>query len=751
MPSTLSRQSSRPQPSGAGSLRQRVGNREMQRLMGETRDASPQRAPLIQAKLTISQPGDAHEREADRVADAVMRMSSPGMRPVPAGSSALAPAGVQRLCADCEDERDKKTDAPLQRKEQAAGAPLATPEVASTIHALRGGGSALPGTARAFFEPRFGADFSQVRVHTDARAADTAQSLDAKAFTVGRDIAFAPGQYAPESQAGRHLLAHELTHVVQQEGTHERVQRWEGLEHKKAGNRARNAFPYRGSILTDMTALRATPAKERGAPHDNTRADLLKGATVLVLAKERGWLQVLVESGSARDKKGAVIPAATLTGYVSHELVTKSAAAFDAEVPVGGGLVLSYGDLVAFGGDHFKDFNQLGGEAASPAGRTRLKKLRDLTDSEATGSPAYEDAATISKEYAERYKNLALENIPHFSGGGTALATWQAIHRDAVLAALEAGKKGDSGGLARAYAMNAFGDHFLTDSFSSGHVRTPREQTIVFYKKLAKDVFQHIIDHLTDRLGSRIYELLRQDYGRVRAFGGEADRQDAIARVRVQVMQKIAKSGGAAKLQEQFGLYVGGAVSKIMHDRENAQGLDVVSTRHPEGWTAFGDARMETPANAKNLAYMTEAVQASKLDLLAAFRIGLALWARYGKLPSRAAIDAAMAELTQKVGPPYAALGFVPSPAAGVKPLPAWEWGKLDPSMKTELVKVIGRYLTTTAQTALLDEFPPREEIEVAGPNVDARPRDAARDILNVFLADPVPFLEAAIGRAAGP
>ncbi len=742
--SAVSRESSRPDAPGAGGLRQRVGNREMQRLMGEapagTPGATPQRAPLIQAKLSISQPDDAHEREADRVADAVMRMPSPG---------------VQRLCAGCEDERDNKAGTPLQRKEQAAGAPLVTPAVASGVEALRGGGSALPATERAFFEPRFGADFSQVRVHTDARAADTAQAIDAKAFTVGRDIAFAPGQYAPESQTGRYLLAHELTHVVQQEGaqesTHERVRRWEGLEHKKVGNRAQNEFPYRGSILTDMTALRATPGKAPGAPHDNTRADLLKGATVLVLAQERGWLQVLVESGSARDKKGSVVPAATLTGYVSHELVTKSAAVFDAEVPVGGGLVLSYGDLVAFGGDHFKDFNQLGGEAASPAGRARLKKLRDLTDSEASGSPAYEDAATISKEYAERYKNLALENISHFSGGGTALATWQAIHRDAVLAALEAGKKGDSGGLARAYALNAFGDHFLTDSFSSGHVRTPREQAIVFYKKLAKDVFEHIIAHISQRLGNRIFELLLQDYRRARAFGTEADRQDAIARVRAQVMQSIADAGGVAKVQEQFGLYVAGAFSKIMHDRENAQGLDVVSARHPEGWTAFGDASMETPANAKNLAYMTEAVQASKQDLLAAFRIGLALSARYGKLPSRAAVDAAMAELTKQVGPPYAALGFAPSPAAGVKPLPAWEWGKLDPAMKAELAKMIGRYLTTTAQAELLAKFPLRQEIEVTGPNVDARPRDAARDILNALLADPVPFLEAAIGRAAGP
>ena len=98
---------------------------------------------------------------------------------------------------------------------------------------------------------------------------------------------------------------------------------------------------------------------------------------------------------------------------------------------------------------------------------------------------------------------------------------------------------------------------------------------------------------------------------------------------------------------------------------------------------------------------MTEAVQASKQDLLTAFRIGVDVLTRHGKSPSQAAIDAAMTGLTKKVGPPYVALEFVPSPAASVKPLPGWEWGKLDQPMKTELVGMIAKYLTTTAQEEL--------------------------------------------------
>jgi len=83
---------------------------------------------------------------------------------------------------------------------------------------LRAGGQPLDSTARAFMEPRFGHDFSRVRVHTDAKAAKSARAVNALAYTVGRDVVFDTGQYNPSSAAGRQVLAHELTHVIQQEG-----------------------------------------------------------------------------------------------------------------------------------------------------------------------------------------------------------------------------------------------------------------------------------------------------------------------------------------------------------------------------------------------------------------------------------------------------------------------------------------------------------------------------------------------------
>jgi hypothetical protein len=76
----------------------------------------------------------------------------------------------------------------------------------------------LPESERHFFEPRFGADFSQVRVHADGQAAEAARAVNARAFTLGRDVVFGGGEYQPRSSEGSRLLAHELTHVVQQNG-----------------------------------------------------------------------------------------------------------------------------------------------------------------------------------------------------------------------------------------------------------------------------------------------------------------------------------------------------------------------------------------------------------------------------------------------------------------------------------------------------------------------------------------------------
>jgi len=92
------------------------------------------------------------------------------------------------------------------------------PSLESKIQSLKGGGQPLSENDRTFFEPRFSYDFSQVRLHSDVQAAESARALNAKAYTQGQDVVFGAGQYALGTSEGRRLMAHELTHVLQQSG-----------------------------------------------------------------------------------------------------------------------------------------------------------------------------------------------------------------------------------------------------------------------------------------------------------------------------------------------------------------------------------------------------------------------------------------------------------------------------------------------------------------------------------------------------
>jgi hypothetical protein len=163
----------------------------------------------IQAKLAINHPGDSYEQEADRVAEQVMRMSAPAALPLQRKCVCGGDAGPDGECAACKAKR-----LGIQRRAANHAEPSTAPAI---VHEVLGrSGQPLDPATRSYFEPRFGADFSGVRVRTDARAAESARAANALAYTAGRDVVFGAGQYQPGTLAGKKLLAHELTHVVQQ-------------------------------------------------------------------------------------------------------------------------------------------------------------------------------------------------------------------------------------------------------------------------------------------------------------------------------------------------------------------------------------------------------------------------------------------------------------------------------------------------------------------------------------------------------
>ncbi len=186
---------------------------------------------VVQAKLVVGAARDQYESEADRVADAVLR-PAPGGAFAPPRISRLSPPPIQR-CSACAEERLQRkaagdplflqrkcaaceADALLQRRSRHPGA--VAPSIEQSIATARGNGHPLSTGLRTRFESRFGADLSGIRVHTDPGAAQLADAVGAHAFTTGRDIFFAAGRYQPQSTEGQRLLAHEVTHTIQQQG-----------------------------------------------------------------------------------------------------------------------------------------------------------------------------------------------------------------------------------------------------------------------------------------------------------------------------------------------------------------------------------------------------------------------------------------------------------------------------------------------------------------------------------------------------
>ncbi len=154
--------------------------------------ASHTRPAGIQAKLSVSQPGDPFEQEADRVSETILRMAEPAIQ--------------RQDCPTCDDERENEL---IQRQ---VAAPVASQATSALSAVPQGGGEALPGPVRDFFGSRFSAaggsvhDFSRVRIHTGPQADAAADAIHARAYTLGHDIVFAAGEYAPHTDAGRRLL-----------------------------------------------------------------------------------------------------------------------------------------------------------------------------------------------------------------------------------------------------------------------------------------------------------------------------------------------------------------------------------------------------------------------------------------------------------------------------------------------------------------------------------------------------------------
>lgn len=155
----------------------------------------------VQRKLAIGQANDSYEKEADNIANKVISMSTQH-NSLASQISPLNTSSTQRKTTNTNGTKNQMVSSQIERK----------------INTSKGGGSAMDIGTQTEMSQKFGTNFGDVRIHTDQLSIQMNRQLEAKAFTVGNNIYFNQGQYSPDNQQGKHLLAHELTHVVQQQG-----------------------------------------------------------------------------------------------------------------------------------------------------------------------------------------------------------------------------------------------------------------------------------------------------------------------------------------------------------------------------------------------------------------------------------------------------------------------------------------------------------------------------------------------------
>jgi outer membrane protein OmpA-like peptidoglycan-associated protein len=305
-----------------------------------------------------------------------------------------------------------------------------------------------------------------------------------------------------------------------------------------------------------------------------------------------------------------------------------------ATIDLGHGVVLTWGQVIAVAGDEYGDIDELRRDMRTPAGRRRLHgRLHHALQGHVRLPAPLPTSTQADLGDNSRYNRLAMENVPHFAAGGTAIETWRRHHGRALERALIAGLDDDDAAWEEAQLTEAFGQHFLTDAFSAGHARTPRQAIISWYQ-----------DTFAPRVASTLVNSLSREL--VRRAAEQLARQNVLLQpavleiLRVEVQRNIAIPMALAveALTPTLGLAISGAVSGALHDADNRVGLRVASAARREGWNTFGDGGLGPPGayppgmrdpsdtrdSPESRNEMTQAVLAARNQLVEARSIGRA-------------------------------------------------------------------------------------------------------------------------------
>ncbi len=346
------------------------------------------------------------------------------------------------------------------------------------------------------------------------------------------------------------------------------------------------------------------------------------------------------------------------------------------------GYTLTFGEMIALAGDLFDDYFEIKELSRTVLGRQQLRWALWMAMGK-TGPEPYADPA-IKDRVEEDYLALAGRNISHYSAGGTAWATYFKWHSIALVNALDAGIESSEKHWREALSREAFALHFLTDSFSSGHVRTPRREMEEWYTQKFPDA----VNRFVNRFASFMYAELKKRNAELRVSGA------------IPVVQYLPKYFTERNSRNDLGrqmkkFSLDDPIALALHDIDNEQGLPVISAVDPSGrpvkggyrWTAFGDGKLGEPdprskrPETRNM--LVSAVKASMNDLSLVRAAGAKHRGRKLSQPQRLAIiKMALGVKPGTLWNKVAAGAYLPKEdKSRSTPAPEWRWGKLAPQV----------------------------------------------------------------------
>jgi Domain of unknown function (DUF4157) len=512
-------------------------------------------------------------------------------------------------------------------------------------------GQALDSSVREDLEPKFGHSFENVRIHHDTQADEMAQSVNAIAFTTGQDVYFQKGIYDPTSSDGLELLAHELTHTIQQS---QRPVSGMSIGDGIQVNEPNDVFEQAANATKDFLVRRDNSSKlDSFTNHQNNNhtANLIEN------------------SGKIQRFSGP-----------EHSKIAKSATN-DPKVNINVGsdekpIYVKFSQMITISGDQFGDLESIKNLSKTELGKEVIIYAIWLAMNEniIENNQNEPKISYLAKSMAKKlYEKLATSNFNHFPNSGSeinAINEYRKYHILALNLAFESGKNQNEDQWRESLTYESFGAHFLTDSFSSGHIRLPRFSIQNWYDKHfpPKETMDKLIYGLsTIAMGKPLKP----------SYGDEGSFLESLHHIEIE--EAIREQGG-----DLLDGGLGGLVSLAWHDADNENGLNITSDLGVDGnpddsiHKFYGDGNLNRSDYQFQLASLSVKTSIEDLDFAK----------KQGKSAEKIKEEIKIFQAKQVVYTELFSRGkfkselFLPKIVEGENPEISWKWGRINSTLR---------------------------------------------------------------------